>query len=208
MSTIDELRTLIDSLEEQKVATNLLQPNKWNFNQQTDEQLQALSYSRKKFGELYPIIVREIDNGYEIIDGEHRWRTAVKNNIAVVSIKNLGRISDDLVKEMMLVLNETRGNPDHIALAELVVKLKKENPSLVLPYKEKFVNNLMMYTADYIDTEAAKRAQEELKASLFQQVSSSVVSLCKNGGHKFTRVKLRRCKKCGIVKVLPNSESE
>ena len=58
-----------------------------------DETLGALSASVAEVGVIQPIIVREIEEGYEIVAGERRWRAAQRAGLR--SIPALVRTSDD-----------------------------------------------------------------------------------------------------------------
>ncbi len=64
-------RALLE-IEVAKIKPNALQPRK-NFNH---DEIKALAISIKRNGVLQPLILREIDNGYEIIAGERRFRAA------------------------------------------------------------------------------------------------------------------------------------
>jgi len=196
MSTPIDVRAIIDSAKEVWVKTALVKPNKWNFNVQTDEQMASLRYSRDRYGEIYPVLVRELEDGtYEVVDGEHRWRTSVVAKEKELRVKNFGKISDDLAKELMLVLNETRGNPDQVLLAELVMKLKSENKELVLPYSEKYLDELRR-----LSSEGAERVAAELKKDIFRLMGQTT-ELCVMGAHEFEKIKVMRCKKCKLVEL-------
>jgi ParB family transcriptional regulator, chromosome partitioning protein len=72
----------------EKISRGLSQPR-----QEFDSAgLDELSNSIKHQGILQPLILRERDDGYEIIVGERRWRAAVKAGLATVPavIRNVG----------------------------------------------------------------------------------------------------------------------
>ncbi|QZY55064.1 ParB/RepB/Spo0J family partition protein [Crassaminicella profunda] len=60
----------IDKININKIKPNRNQPRK-NFNQ---DKLETLAESIKNHGVLQPIVVRTIEEGYEIIAGERRWK--------------------------------------------------------------------------------------------------------------------------------------
>ena len=69
-------------------------PNRYQPRHHFDEEtLGALSASIAEVGVIQPIIVREIEEGYEIVAGERRWRAAQRAGLR--SIPALVRSSDD-----------------------------------------------------------------------------------------------------------------
>ena len=85
-----------------------LQPNRYqprkNFNDGTQKQLVA---SIKSTGIIQPIVVRKIDNGYEIIAGERRWRAAQAGGLKDVPIV-IREATDMQAAEMSLIENIQR----------------------------------------------------------------------------------------------------
>jgi ParB family chromosome partitioning protein len=69
-----------------------------------EESLVELSASIKAIGVLQPILVRPVDNGYELIAGERRWRAAQRAGLSVIPA--VVRITDELASvEQALVEN-------------------------------------------------------------------------------------------------------
>lgn len=59
------------------IPVGLIAPNRRQPREVFDDEAMAeLVHSIKEFGLLQPIVVREVDDGYEIIMGERRWRAA------------------------------------------------------------------------------------------------------------------------------------
>jgi len=80
---------------------------------------------------------------YEIIDGEHRWKAAKQLGYEKVPCWDLGPVDDETAKQLTIVLNETRGQPDDSRLKNLLDDLLKSRPQErlldVLPFsKERF----------------------------------------------------------------------
>ena len=71
------------------VHPNRLQPRR-SFDEET---LEGLTDSVRELGVLQPILVRERDDGYELIAGERRWRAAKRAGLA--SIPAVVRTADD-----------------------------------------------------------------------------------------------------------------
>ncbi|MCA9400511.1 MAG: ParB/RepB/Spo0J family partition protein [Candidatus Omnitrophica bacterium] len=115
-----------DSVEQEAVSTvpvkkirhNSLQPRK----DYDDAKLDELKASIQEKGFLQPIIVREIDGGYEVIAGERRLRAAEDLNLKdiPVVIKN---VSDEEVLVLALIENIQREQLNPIEEAEAYKKL-------------------------------------------------------------------------------------
>ena len=80
--------------------------------------------SIRTFGFVSPVIVRCIgEDAYQIIDGEHRWKAAKQLGYLFIQVWNLGTIADATAKQLTIVLNETKGHADPLALRELLTDL-------------------------------------------------------------------------------------
>ena len=55
------------------IAIGLIVKNPWNPNKMDNATLKAEKESIQKYGVVAPIIVRPLDDDYQIIDGEHRY---------------------------------------------------------------------------------------------------------------------------------------
>src|SRR4030043_2058679 len=66
----------------EEITPNRSQPRK-HFD---ESKLQELAESIKEKGILEPLIVRRIDQGYELIIGERRWRAAQKAGLKEVPV--------------------------------------------------------------------------------------------------------------------------
>jgi hypothetical protein len=82
-----------------------------------------------------PIIVREQGDGYEILDGEQRWRASKALNSAEILILNLGVVSDKEAVEMTINF-EQHVPPTQLKLADLLVSHMNKHPDFKLPYAE------------------------------------------------------------------------
>ena len=69
-----------------------------------EDSLVELSASIKAIGVLQPILVRPVDNGFELIAGERRWRAAQRAGLSVIPA--VVRVTDELASvEQALVEN-------------------------------------------------------------------------------------------------------
>lgn len=115
-----------------------LAANPWNTNVVSPENQQKLEESVKRFGMFKPIVVRETDDGLQIIGGQHRWEVAKSLGHAEVPVINLGRLSDKKAKEIGLVDNNRYGADDTLQLAHLLEDIGVDANELAsfMPYSE------------------------------------------------------------------------
>lgn len=118
------------------VDTELLRPNNWNPNAMDAFMYNKALASIKEFGFIDPITCRVMNPGWEIIDGEHRWRVASQMGMEKVPIFDLGVVSEDDAIQLTIVLNETRGTVDPRKLGILLKDLSSRNS------KEKLLETL------------------------------------------------------------------
>jgi len=136
-----------------------LRPNPWNPNQQSPFIQKKMARSLRRFGVIRELLVREVGPGlaagegyapvagYEVIDGEHRLGELRGGKVARVEVRNLGVVPDHEAKELTVVLNEIRGNPNPRKLSELLYTLEqaglKPEYHDVAPYTEAELDALL-----------------------------------------------------------------
>ncbi len=105
------------------VDINLIKPNINQPRKAIDEtKIKDLAVSIKEYGIIQPIILRKIDNTYEIIAGERRWRAARHLGLREVPAIIMD-ISDDKVLEVSLIENIQRDDLNPIEEASAFKKL-------------------------------------------------------------------------------------
>jgi ParB family chromosome partitioning protein len=105
---------------------DLIRPNRFQPRTRfSGEDLQALGNSIKEQGILQPLLVREDDNGYELIAGERRLRAAKLVGLTQVPVM-IKRIQDEKLLEMSIVENIQRENFNPIEEAEAYHRLITE----------------------------------------------------------------------------------
>jgi len=94
----------------EELPTAMIKPNRFQPRDHFDEEaLGALADSIREVGVLQPVLVRPVDDGYELIAGERRWRAA--RRIGLQAIPALVRDTDDATAlEHALVENLHRDN--------------------------------------------------------------------------------------------------
>lgn len=103
-----------------------IQPNRFQPRQQFPEaELEELSQSIKNQGILQPLLVREENDGYELIAGERRLRAAKKAGLTQVPVI-IKRITDSKLLELSIVENIQRANFNPIEESEAYHRLITE----------------------------------------------------------------------------------
>jgi ParB family transcriptional regulator, chromosome partitioning protein len=116
----EESRTILYcGIEE--IIPNRSQPRK-HFD---ESKLQELAESIKEKGILEPLIVRRVDQGYELIIGERRWRAAQKAGLKEVPVL-VKEIEGREVLELSLIENLQREDLNPIEEAEAFKRLTEE----------------------------------------------------------------------------------
>lgn len=103
-----------------------IRPNRSQPRRYFDEsRLQELAESIKEQGILEPLIVRKIDEGYELIVGERRWRAAQKAGLKEVPVI-VKEVQDREIMELSLIENLQREDLNPIEEAEAYKRLIDE----------------------------------------------------------------------------------
>jgi ParB family transcriptional regulator, chromosome partitioning protein len=105
----------------EEIIPNRSQPRK-HFD---EAKLQELAASIKEKGILEPLIVRRVDQGYEIIVGERRWRAAQKAGLQEVPIL-VKEVREREILEISLIENLQRENLNPIEEADGFRRLIEE----------------------------------------------------------------------------------
>lgn len=94
-----------DSSKEMVVEINVndIMPNKNQPRRQFDrEKLRTLEDSISKHGIVQPIVVKQVERGYEIVAGERRWRAS--KNIGLKSVAAIVRSFDELQQAQVALI--------------------------------------------------------------------------------------------------------
>ncbi len=77
--------TRTDGPRYEEVPIDRIRPNPRNPRTVFDEEaMTELEHSLREFGLLQPIVVRQIDDGYELVMGERRWRAAERAGLSTI----------------------------------------------------------------------------------------------------------------------------
>jgi ParB family chromosome partitioning protein len=123
-----ELEQTIDNLkfDYQVVDIDKLVPNTWNPKSDDPENYAQVLKSLKVNGLRLPITVREKGEGFEIIDGFHRWKACKELGYKQVVINNLGVVEDEEAKRLTITFQKVQVPFNEIMYASLLKELNKE----------------------------------------------------------------------------------
>ena len=153
-----------DVLKIEQVPIDQLNPNPYNTNVVSPDNEEKIKESLRRFGQFKPILVREQDQGFEIIGGEHRWRAAKELGLENVAVINLGNISDEEAKKISLIDNGRYGEDDAFKLSELLSSLGDiADLSSYMPYSDQSLETLFSNTS--INLDELEVDEEELEES-------------------------------------------
>jgi ParB-like chromosome segregation protein Spo0J len=116
-----------------KIPLSQIRENDYNPNRMPEALFEALLNSIRDHGYIQPIVVRKVREGYEIVDGAHRFRV----------LKVLGReavecvvVSDDetAAKLRTLTMNRLRGRPDNFGVAKILESFGRPEIERYLAY--------------------------------------------------------------------------
>lgn len=114
------------------VPTDKVRPNTWNPKDKDTPEFRKVVESLKAYGQRQPIVVRE-NNGYEIIDGEQRWRACNELGFKNVLVYNEGKVEDKRAQELTLWY-QVQAPFNEVKLAGLIVKLVVDFPDTTIPF--------------------------------------------------------------------------
>lgn len=140
------------------VSISKVHPNPWNPNVQSDFIFERELRSIQRHGMVLPILVREMPagkgGGYEIIDGEHRWKACAQLGMKEIPINNQGKLSDALCQELTVLMNEIKGKAETGLLGDLMKGLEQSiglaTLTEIMPYSGVELESMIkMATVDF-----------------------------------------------------------
>jgi ParB family chromosome partitioning protein len=115
-----------DSKRPADLDIDLLTPNPRQPRTQIDEpRLEELAQSIRSHGVIQPIVVRRVDDRYEIVAGERRWRAAQRAGLLKVPV-TIREVHDDQLLEVALIENIQRDDLNPIEEAQAYRRLSDD----------------------------------------------------------------------------------
>ena len=133
-------------IENKTIDIDFLQPNSWNPNKMDKATYNAEKESIQKYGVIAPIIVRPYDEGYEVVDGEHRLNVCYDLGHKKIPSIIIHDLEDKDAKKLTIILNETKGRNNKIELGKLLGEMKidfGEDLKIGLPFNDEDINTLI-----------------------------------------------------------------
>lgn len=131
------------------VPIDQIRPNPWNYNSQSDFIEEKMKASMLEFGFVEPLTVRSSNEEgslgfYEIVGGEHRWKTAKALGMTELPVNDVGMMTNATLQKLMIVLNETKGRPDQDRLSAVLTELSQGGVDIsVLPFDQAEIDSLL-----------------------------------------------------------------
>lgn len=136
MDNIEKLVT-----EKKVVSVNQIIVNPWNPNRQSDIIFQKMKKTIDEKGLFGSIIVRPYLGGYQILDGEHRFKACKELGYTKIPVEcSVKEISDSDTKFWTLYFNNTKGKDDIEKVAQIFETLD-EGQAQLLPFSEDEIRN-------------------------------------------------------------------
>ncbi len=179
------------------VAVDQIRENKHQPRRVFDEQaLDDLASSIKQFGVLQPIVVRQTEDGYELVAGERRWRASKRAGLTEIPAV-VKRYNDTEMTEIALIENLQRENltaiEEAIAYKSLMQEfgLKQEELAQKMGRSRSYIANVVRLLAlsdavqEYVSRGTLTMGQvrplvviedEELQLQLAEQIAEEGLS--------------------------------
>lgn len=134
----------------QDVDISTLKKAEWNYKVDDADKALKLKNNIEKNSQIENLIIREVEDGYEVVNGNHRLDVMLELNYKDVHVYNFGNISLNQAKRIAIETNETRFASDNIRLAELfkdmVEEFEPEDLQETMPYDVEEINNFVELT--------------------------------------------------------------
>lgn len=165
-----------DEAKIKKVSIDEVSPNTWNPKADTSPKYDKIKQSLEVNGYAQPIMVREKDGGYEIIDGYHRYKAALELGYSEIYVYDEGVVSDEDAKAMTIFM-QTQVPFDKIMLAPLALELKSMD--IELPFTDREIQgfekivNFEEKETDHFDDEL-KTLKIRMTPDQFETVNGAI----------------------------------
>lgn len=187
------------------VPVGQLRPNPWNTNFVSPENEVKLVESIRQFGLFKPIVVRQVDEHFEILGGEHRWEGAKAAGLVEVPIYDLGIIDDEKAKKISLVDNARYGADNALDLAELMKEIgTAEDFQNFLPFSDADVKAI--FASATIAGEELDLDEDDFNSALEEPEIPAAAKPAKT--HTIMRVKLLNADAERLTKLIAKTQKD
>jgi len=145
---------------------NLIRPNRWNANFLRPGEREKLRAEMAESGpeRTPPIIVRQVRGGYEIIDGEQRWRIARELGWEKIKAEIL-EVDENEAMKLCLDYNMLRGRVDWFKLSDVMRESLEKGKNIYSIYGESLTEEEIdgILSLGEVVPEARKIAEKALR---------------------------------------------
>jgi hypothetical protein len=136
-----------------------LRPHPLNDNKQSEFMFGKLLATIRSEGFAQPIVARSgseagpfADGMLEIVGGEHRWRAAQHLKLASIPVYDLGNVTDQRARKLLVNLNKLHGEADQDALSRLVREIAAVGDTELesLPFDEDTLRDMLDCDAEAV----------------------------------------------------------
>lgn len=145
-----------------------LQEASWNYKVANSFLQEKLAANIRRNGQLETIIVREVDGGYEVVNGNHRLLAFRQLGTEQVMACNVGRISDGAARRIAIETNETSFERNDLQFSERLNEILQEFPEeelmQTMPFtKEEFTDLLSVHAYNWDDSKDGAKKEKAKK---------------------------------------------
>jgi ParB/RepB/Spo0J family partition protein len=115
----------VEKLTVTEIPVEKLTPNPWNPNRMSEEMRAKLKAYLEREGFVEPLVVRSLEDGFQILGGFHRWQIAKELGYKTVPCVVVD-LDDRRAKILTINLNEMKGESLPSLLGNLIHDLSKE----------------------------------------------------------------------------------
>lgn len=108
-----------------------VQPNPWNYNEQTPEMFEKQKLSIKHQGMMEPILCRREGDKFLIVDGYHRWLACKELEFEKVFVVFLEDMTDEDLKFRLYNMNQLHGDSNQLKLSSNMIEIAKADLNLL-----------------------------------------------------------------------------
>lgn len=152
-------------------------PNPFNDNYQDKFTFERQKKSMETFGMLGTIITRSYAGHYQILGGEHRWKSLKELGNTTVPIENIiTSLTDSEAKSLIMLLN-MQGKKDIIKTAQMLEEMEEGQLELLPMTADEIENTKKFVSFDFsqYDVEAEARERKFGKVVVLQLTSEEGV---------------------------------
>ena len=165
-----------DKIEFKWIETGSLRPNPWNPNRMSPETAAKLAAEVRRKGMILPLVVRPIENYFQIIDGEHRWLAATQMGMAALPCIVVD-LDESEARLKTIQLNRLRGEDEPELLARLLRELNVEMGVEQLESRLPFDKVEIEQSMDLLEMKESESSRKQLEREMEEMSKDRIFSV-------------------------------